>query len=176
MLGAPPAFILSQDRTLRSNLGGSRLPELCVRGALPRSVTLNLGFASKLTSLPASWQVHFEFRLVCLRRSEKIAVSGSQGALRRCRRARAARGLTIRTRGGRRDQEGARPRSLHKSWRQGRAGRGLAPTAPPRAAPRRQEAPSRTGRGPLGAKRPLLVSGVLLSHGLTPQYHRRSGA
>ena len=26
------------------------------------------------------------------------------------------------------------------------------------------------------AKCPLLVSDVLLSHGLTPQYHRRSGA
>ena len=86
---------------------------LLVRGALPRSVTLNLGFASKLTSLPALRQVHFEFRLVCLRRSEKIAVSDSQGALRRCVRARAARGLTIRTRKGRRDPHDARPQSLH---------------------------------------------------------------
>ena len=39
---------------------------------------------------------------------------------------------------------------------------------------------ARTGEGPAPlrgagpcAKRPSLVSGVLLSHGLTPQYHRR---
>ena len=37
--------------------------------------------------------------------------------------------------------------------------------------------PGRCRGGGLRARKcPLLVSDVLLSHGLTPQYHRRSGA
>ena len=47
------------------------------------------------------------------------------------------------------------------------------------AGPGREKGPARIPRGPLASgigKCPPLVSGVLLSHGLTPQYHRRSGA
>ena len=36
--------------------------------------------------------------------------------------------------------------------------------------------PPLSRRGPPLAKCPLVAGGVLLSHGLAPQYHRRSGA
>ena len=51
---------------------------------------------------------------------------------------------------------------------------------PARAEPPQRKSPPnprrRRGEAPATQKCPLLVSDVLLSHGLAPQYHRRSGA
>ena len=78
VLGAPPAFILSQDRTLRSG-GGARAPPLSslrVRPGSSRSRTrTHLESRGRATSGAPCWSSV----LVCLSIST-IAVSGSQGS------------------------------------------------------------------------------------------------
>ena len=58
--------------------------------------------------------------------------------------------------------------------------RGGGGTGPPEGAggraPQRERGPGGSPPGPLSGECPPPVSGVLLSHGLSPQYHRRSGA
>ena len=48
VLGAPPAFILSQDRTLRSN-SGTEVPSICVSGPTRRSVSLSIASRTHLS-------------------------------------------------------------------------------------------------------------------------------
>ena len=79
VLGAPPAFILSQDRTLRSN-ARRREPPYSVSGrSVPSIDPADLGFAEIDVSDVAS---EFEISLVC-HVDLSIAVSGSQGTPRR---------------------------------------------------------------------------------------------
>ena len=94
MLGAPPAFILSQDRTLRSN-ARRREPPYSVSGrSVPSIDPADLGFAEIDVSDVAS---EFEISLVC-HVDLSIAVSGSQGTPAQVGGVGlvAARGITIR--------------------------------------------------------------------------------
>ena len=61
------------------------------------------------------------------------------------------------------------------SCHQAKNGSGPVPSgAGPRLA--HEKGAPRSARGPSWRKRPQSASGVLVSHGLTPQYNRRSGA
>ena len=79
VLGAPPAFILSQDRTLRSNARRLKPPYSVSGRSVPSIDPADLGFAEIDVSDVAS---EFEISLVC-HVDLSIAVSGSQGTPRR---------------------------------------------------------------------------------------------
>ena len=75
--------------------------------------------------------------------------------------------------------EAAPARVGHGGGRLGRAARGERRRGPGLANPGPKDAKGGPGHQPRAAsarKCPSLVSDVLLSHGLTPQYHRRWGA
>ena len=96
MLGAPPAFILSQDRTLRSDVTGLGAGHVLLVGPSSSKDPADLGFAEIDVSEHGS---EIRISLVCLV-DLSIAVSGSQGtpAQVAARWVVAARGITIRAR------------------------------------------------------------------------------
>ena len=176
MLSAPPAFILSQDRTLRSKTRGPcPAPAGCDPALLDfgppgrSSADQTFGFTRKndevlktqSESTPGLSSGSKQFLASLSSSISSIAVSGFQGSPRGA----AAQGVTIRPRAA---PAGPKSRVSTDS------------TQPcPARGPGREKGPARIPRGPLASgigKCPPLVSGVLLSHGLTPQYHRRSGA
>ena len=161
VLGAPPAFILSQDRTLRSN-ARRREPSYSVSGGPSSSKDpADLGFAEIDVSEQGS---EIRISLVCLV-DLSIAVSGSQGTPAQVAAGRlvAARGITIRAASARasvnprlhvlhtsraRAATGRRPpgRRPRRGYRQDSFALYDNPIGPPSGAPTRPAA-SRPGSG-----------------------------
>ena len=164
MLGAPPAFILSQDRTLRSDARRSSRRSHRACSGRPCPAPNPADSDSRKNELTcACCHTSSKFRLLSRRRSHR-----SQYPVLRVRRggwARRARNYYM----------------LPKPFLVPECGRThllhILPggrRAPRRKGPGGSPGPSRTA--PEDRKCPSLVSDVLLSHGLAPQYHRRSGA